>query len=1141
MRPPQGTRWLWAWMASAFVLLLGANPNRAADDAVPYSFISDELDSQFNFMATLRWNAAWSPQAEARIAFNFKDAPHHYYLSITRNAAQFFKVDGKNTEKLGTPATFDLPANGEARITLQRRAWRMSLIWNGQVIAEAFDDEFTEGRLGFAMLQATVNLTEPRYQPTEDAEFADDFMRTQDATGGEWEPLLGRWNYSGLQGSRADPNRSPNPFTYRGLTDESEQALSVAGRWFWDSYSVSASVKPEMAHAVGLCAYVQDGRNYLAFKWTNRDKKLVRVVNGQQSVLTTAPGGFMPRQWYRLELRVSGGHVIGMIDGLEVLSARDVAFGQGKVGLLVEKVPQDRRVCAAHFDDVKVKMWTTLMEDFAVASAWKWKDLGAHWRTDTAKRQRVKFEPDAGLSFVGEKEWTDYQISAVAAAPAQSYVGLCFGYQDENSYYLFWCPTSGNAAPQLLQMRRGERRSLAQGAAQGPLPMPLRLRVEVQEGYVRAFADEKLSVELYVSNLPPGKVGIYADSPSRDSDGASFSDVRVSFDQPQRGESKVPERFAKDGLMKGWSTSAGAWKFENAAASEVVRFANNPVIAQGVMWHKGDFFADPSLSFPCPYFGPGNRLMAVLYGSRENAMAGYVLTITGAEAADAQRPTTTKWELSVNGAVAQTVQRNVPPDSTVRFSARGAFVSVSYDDTSLLTFQGAPPKRGTKIGLRLDGATIDLSKLSVDTPNQLDYTFSSAPVDWWAQKGIWEVTERWTCGPQWSFFGGVGAVNPVLWSKPVFEGDLTVEIYAATPMDPARGERSPAEINLTICGNGTDLSSGYSFIFAGANQTLNRIYRGDEIVAQQPFVRVMSNTHQGWFYVRVEKSGGQLRFFANDKLILEYNDPHPLRGGRVAFWSYNGGISLARVRLWYERLGQGNLMTDDASRITSRFIGILGKPEHHSSLDSSTLNHQSSTVTAFEPTNDFETDFGSWTNKDRHDVVTISLDADTASRGKRSLKIQNVTSGGDFTVWATRQPFDAEKFPVIRFDYKIPADVRVNFYARIKGIVWEIGFTAPRDSLPAAHVTAARAGFGEPRIQNGLSIGTIDGVIADDRWHSATFDLLAAIRRANLDTTIVEELAFASPNEPYLRCGFGGNHLGATYHLDNFRLEAAKL
>ncbi len=1133
MRPLRRTRRLWAWMASAFVLWLGTSPNRAADDAVPYSFLSDELDAQFNFTATLRWNTAWLPQAEVRLAFNFKDAARYYSLSITRNAAQFFKVNGKNAEKLGTSAAFDLPPQGAATITLQRRAWRMSLLWNGQVIAEAFDDEFTEGRLGVAMVRATVNLTEPRYQPTEDAEFADDFMRTQEASGGEWEPLRGQWNYSGLQGSRADPNRSPNPFTYRGLTDESGQALSVAGRWFWDSYSVSASVKPEMAHAVGLCAYVQDGRNYLAFKWTSREKKLVRVVNGQESALATAPGGFVPRQWYRLELRVSGGHVRGLIDGLEVLSARDAAFGQGKVGLLLEKAPQERRVSTAHFDDVKVKPWTTLVEDFAVASAGKWKDLGARWRTDTAKQQRVKIEPEAGLSFVGEKDWTDYQISAVATASAQSYVGLCFGYQDENNYYLFRCPTSGDAAPQLLQMRRGERKLLAQGMPRGPLSTPLRLRVEVQEGYVRAFADEKLSVEFYVSNLPSGKVGIYADSPSRDSEGASFSDVCVSFDQPQRGESKIPERFAKDGLMKGWSTSAGAWQLENAEASRFIGVASNPIIAQGVMWHKGDFFADPSLSFPCPYFAPGNRLTAVLYGSRENAMAGYVLTITGAEVADAQRPTTTKWELSVNGAVVQTVQRNVPPDATVRFSARGAFVSVSYDDTSLLTFQGAPPKRGTKIGLRLDGAAMDLSKLNVDTPNLLDYTFSSAPVDWWTQKGIWEVTERWTCGPQWSFFGGIQGgivhpVNPTLWSKRAFDGDITVEIYAATPMDPARGERSPADINLTICGNGTDLSSGYSFIFAGASQTFNRLYRGDEIVAQQPFVRVMSNTHQGWFYIRVEKSGGQLRFFANDKLLLEYRDPQPLRGGRVAFWSYDSGISLARVRLWYEWLGQGALMTDDVARIP-----------YPVSLDSSTNHQQPLTFATADPTNDFETDFGSWTNKDRHDAVTLSLDADTASHGKRSLKIQNATSGGDFTVWATRQPFDAEKFPLIRFDYKVPPDVRVNFYARIKGIVWEIGFTAPRDSLPAPPMMAARAGVGEPRLRNSLSIGTIDGVIADDRWHSATFDLLAAIRRANLDTTIVEELAFASPNEPYLRCGFGGNHWGATYHLDNFRLEAA--
>jgi hypothetical protein len=621
-------------------------------------------------------------------------------------------------------------------------------------------------------------------------------------------------------------------------------------------------------------------------------------------------------------------------------------------------------------------------------------------------------------------------------------------------------------------------------------------------------------LELYLPNLPTGKVGVYADGAQE----VGFSDVRVSFDQPERGENKVPERFAKDALMQGWANAAGAWRNADAPQmNNVPRFPTSAPatrVSQGTLWHKGDFFADPVLTFPCPAFELGSRLTAVLYGSADVPDAGYKLTITGADSH------TMRWELSVDGKVVQTAQRAVSPDTKLEFSAKGSFVALSVNDESLISVQRALQKRGTKIGLRLEDVTLDLSEVSVNTPNLLDYTFSSAPVDWWAQKGIWEVTERWTCGPQWSFFGGVGAVNPVLWSKSILDGDLTVEIYAATPMDPARGERSPADINVTICGNGVDLSSGYSFVFAGASKTVNRLYRRDEIVVEKPFMLMARNVHQGWFYIRIEKSGGHLRYYVDDNLILEYDDPKPLSGGRVAFWSYNGGISLARVRLWHEHIGKGTPLTD------LRLAEATAEPEG--------LRIEGGS----DPTNDFETGFGTWTNKGRRDAVLMSLDGTTASRGKRSLKIQNATSGGDFTVWATQTPFDAEQFPTLRFDYKIPANVRVNVYAKVDGFWREIGLTATRDVLQN-YVPRLAPPRPLPTLTNGLIIGRIENVVADNQWHAAEFDLLAAIRRAGLNTTIVEELAFASPTEPYLRCGFGGNHFGATYHLDNLRLEAA--
>jgi hypothetical protein len=75
-------------------------------------------------------------------------------------------------------------------------------------------------------------------------------------------------------------------------------------------------------------------------------------------------------------------------------------------------------------------------------------------------------------------------------------------------------------------------------------------------------------------------------------------------------------------------------------------------------------------------------------------------------------------------------------------------------------------------------------------------------------------------------------------------------------------------------------------------------------------------------------------------------------------------------------------------------------------------------------------------------------------------------------------------------------------------------------------------------IDTSITIGRISDVANDGQWHTAQFDLLTALRKANLGTR-VEALAFAAPDREYLRCGIGGNHQGATYWISNFTTPGA--
>ncbi|MDF2441167.1 MAG: serine protease Do, partial [Abditibacteriota bacterium] len=457
-----------------------------------------------------------------------------------------------------------------------------------------------------------------------------------------------------------------------------------------------------------------------------------------------------------------------------------------------------------------------------------------------------------------------------------------------------------------------------------------------------------------------------------------------------------------------------------------------------------------------------------------------------------------------------------------------------------------------------DNSGIDWEQAVASTSNLLDYTFTSAPVDWKATQGRWEVAERWTCNPEWAFFVGANAVNPTLWSRFRTRGDYTMEAYLATPMDQTRGERSPMDINLTVNGDGRNVASGYSFLFGANNRQHNRIYRGDDMVLEKPFevAEGVGNTHQDWFYVRLERrttpQGVRFRYSVNGKEIADYIDSQPLHNemsdpGRIAFWTYNGGLSIARVRLWYHNVDTAR---DQAPRLPQSTV--MGKSAKNAA--------------------EWKNSLGEWGA--RHDDIlhpsaTLQLVVDKSQPKSRALEITNPQSGGDWTVYATRTAFDATQHPVLRFDYRLSEGVNVNLYAKVDGKWREIIFSGdpalPSDKgnrgrryrarfLPRRNVVRPNAGPNAaivpgsppammPETDATISIGRIQNVVADGAWHSASFNLLEALRAANKDgnvSTRIEALAFAAPDRGYLRCGIGGNHLGATYWIRNFDAPARK-
>ncbi|NLJ37132.1 MAG: tetratricopeptide repeat protein, partial [candidate division WS1 bacterium] len=121
-------------------------------------------------------------------------------------------------------------------------------------------------------------------------------------------------------------------------------------------------------------------------------------------------------------------------------------------------------------------------------------------------------------------------------------------------------------------------------------------------------------------------------------------------------------------------------------------------------------------------------------------------------------------------------------------------------------------------GFSVTGLDLDFNAAELLSSNVYDYTFSSAPTDWLARGGLWNATNRWSCSPQWSWYGGYSPTGiAALWNKREFVGDIVVELYCAFTMRQGRNPSylPPNDVNITICGDGANPDSGYSFIVGG--------------------------------------------------------------------------------------------------------------------------------------------------------------------------------------------------------------------------------------------------------------------------------------------------------------------------------------
>ncbi len=247
-----------------------------------------------------------------------------------------------------------------------------------------------------------------------------------------------------------------------------------------------------------------------------------------------------------------------------------------------------------------------------------------------------------------------------------------------------------------------------------------------------------------------------------------------------------------------------------------------------------------------------------------------------------------------------------------------------------------------------EGAMPSLQDVEVQSNNVYDYTFTTAPADWRVQSGVWEMTNRWVCSPGWSWFGGRSEEVASIWNKRKFSGDFSVQFYFAFKMGltgTPTWKYRPSDVAISFCGDGHNLGSGYSLVLGADDNSHSVLMRRGQKVADSAKPEAilpslvdgeppMEQLHRHWWYVKVNRVGKRIECWLDNKLLFTYDDPQPIDAGQIALWTYDNGIMLSRVQVFYENevkpgYMKGNAPLTAKTTAAPKMAAVTGRKSAH--------------------------------------------------------------------------------------------------------------------------------------------------------------------------------------------------------------------
>ncbi|MBI3831961.1 MAG: hypothetical protein HY291_20735 [Planctomycetes bacterium] len=188
--------------------------------------------------------------------------------------------------------------------------------------------------------------------------------------------------------------------------------------------------------------------------------------------------------------------------------------------------------------------------------------------------------------------------------------------------------------------------------------------------------------------------------------------------------------------------------------------------------------------------------------------------------------------------------------------------------------------------------------LALHAPGMRDFEFAGRVTDWYASSGDWSQISRWSCSPEYHWYGGASPKLAALWYKHEASGGVALEALMAPRAEEQYGEEQGRDLNLCVFGNGRNMDDGYLFT-VGADGTGCRIWKNKKVVATAAGENLPSGhaLHHPWFSVLAVVANGKLQLWFDRRLTLEFTDPDPLTHGKLAVWTVRNKISIGRATI----------------------------------------------------------------------------------------------------------------------------------------------------------------------------------------------------------------------------------------------------